>query len=160
LKDIGRTAVVEETTAASDRKRVLVVNDDQAILEVFQALLEDEGYEVILDTLRTGNLNAQYTRLVDERPDVVVLDLVVLGEQVGWQFLQLVKMQPQTTRVPVIVCTAAVELVKELGAHLASMRVEVVLKPFEIDHLYAAIVRALNSADSDPWAEPPPRSPD
>ena len=141
--------MAQETTSNDKPKRVLVINDDPAILAVFRALLEDEGYEVSLDTLRTGHLDSQYSRLVEERPDVVVLDFVVLGEQVGWQFLQLIKMQPKTARLPVIVCTAAVELVKELGAHLARMRVEVVLKPFEIDDLYASIARA--SAGEDPW---------
>ena len=139
---------------AGDGKRVLVINDDPAILDVFRALLEDEGYEVVLDTLRTGHLQAQYARLQEKRPDAVVLDFVVLGEQVGWQFLQLIKMQPETARLPIIVCTAAVDLVKELGAHLTKMRVEVVLKPFEIDHLYAAIARALDNP-TDHRANPP-----
>jgi len=137
------------TTTA--RKRVLVINDDPAILDVFRELLEEEGYEALLDTMRTGNLDAQYDRVVEERPDVVVLDFVILGEQAGWQFLQLIKMQPKTARVPVVVCTAAVDLVRELGAHLSKLRVEVVLKPFEIDHLYAAIARAIKETDGDPW---------
>ena len=149
---MGCTAVARTKTSGSDAKRVLVINDDPAILEVFRALLEDEGYEVVLDTLRTGHLQTQYARLVEERPDVVVLDFVVLGEQVCWQFLQLIKMQPATARIPIIVCTAAVDLVKELGAHLTKMRVEVVLKPFEIDHLYDAIARAL-AAETDPYAK-------
>ena len=133
------------------RKRVLVINDDPAILDVFRELLEEEGYEALLDTMRTGNLDAQYDRVVAERPDVIVLDFVILGEQHGWQFLQLIKMQPKTARVPVVVCTAAVDLVRELGAHLTKMRVDVVLKPFEIDHLYAAIARAIKETDGDPW---------
>ena len=151
---MGRTAVAPTKKPAGDGKRVLVINDDPAILDVFRALLEDEGYEVVLDTLRTGHLQAQYARLQEKRPDAVVLDFVVLGEQVGWQFLQLIKMQPETARLPIIVCTAAVDLVKELGAHLTKMRVEVVLKPFEIDHLYAAIARALDNP-TDHRANPP-----
>ena len=145
---------IEEAQTVTRRTRVLVINDDPAILEVFRALLEDEGYEAVLDTLRTGNMDQQYDRLVSVRPDAVVLDFVVLGEQLGWQFLQLIKMQPLTARVPIVVCTAAVELVKELGAHLAKMRVEVVLKPFEIDDLYASLARILKQGDADPWADP------
>jgi response regulator RpfG family c-di-GMP phosphodiesterase len=71
---MGGIAVASESTSADGRRRVLVINDDPAILEVFRALLEDEGYAVILDTLRTGNLQAQYARLVEELPDAVVLD--------------------------------------------------------------------------------------
>lgn len=149
--DRGAVIVSEEGLTTTVRKRVLVINDDPAILDVFRELLQEEGYEAILDTLRTGNLDAQYDRLVAERPDVIVLDFVILGEQLGWQFLQLIKMQPKTARVPVVVCTAAVDLVRELGAHLSKMRVEVVLKPFEIDDLYAALTRSLKETDSDPW---------
>ena len=140
---------VSPATTDTAPKRILVINDDPAILDVFRELLEEEGYEVVLDTLRTGNLDEQYRRILVERPDAVVLDFVILGEQLGWQFLQLIKMRPQTARVPVIVCTAAADLVRELGAHLTKMRVEVVLKPFEIDDLYAAIARGLES--DDPW---------
>lgn len=143
-----------ETTFGVARKRVLVINDDPAILAVFRELLQEEGYEALLDTFRSGNMDVQYDRLVEERPDVVVLDFVIVGEQLGWQFLQLIKMQPKTARVPVVVCTAAVDLVRELGAHLAKMRVEVVLKPFEIDDLYEAITRSLSVADNDPWGNP------
>ncbi len=60
-------------------------------------------------------------------------------------------MQPLTARVPVVVCTAAVDLVTELGAHLTKMRVQVILKPFEIDDLYAAILRAIENSAADTW---------
>jgi len=149
--DRGHVIKLDEMLATSERKRVLVINDDQAILDVFRELLEEEGYEAVLDTLKTGSLQTQYDRVIAERPDVIVLDFLILGEQHGWQFLQLIKMQPKTARVPVVVCTAAVELVRELGAHLTKLHVEVVLKPFEIDNLYEAIARAIKETDGDPW---------
>lgn len=143
--------VSDPTVSAAPSKRILVINDDPVILGVFKEPLEEDGYGVAIFTLRTGNPDEQFHHILEERQDAVALDFLILGEQLGWQFLQLVKMRPQTATVPVVVCTAAADLVRELGAHLAKMKVEVVLEPFEIDDLYAAIARDLESAGDDPW---------
>ena len=48
-----------------------------------------------------------------------------------------------------MVCTAAVRQAEELGAqHLLTLNVQVVLKPFEIDDVIAAVARALQDAGS------------
>ena len=42
--------------------------------------------------------------------------------------------------VPIILCTGAVRVVEAMSAALAAMRVAVVLKPFDIDDLLAAVL--------------------
>jgi CheY-like chemotaxis protein len=64
-----------------------------------------------------------------------VLDLIILDEGKGWQFLQVLKLDRETRDIPVLVCTAAAKLVDELQTHLDTMGVIVVLKPFDIDHV-------------------------
>ncbi len=81
---------------------------------------------------------AQITAL---KPDLIVLDYMVGGEGLGWQLLQLLKMDRSTTTIPVIICTAAVRQVEELQGHLLDMGVAVVLKPFNIDRLLAEIAK-------------------
>lgn len=125
---------------------VYVLDDTPAILELFRELLEDEGYRVTTDAF---NVVAADQKLVDLRrakPDVVILDFVIGGEQVGWQVLQLLKMDRETRHLPVIVCTGAVRQVEELQAHLAEMKVAVVLKPFDIDRLLAEVALVLREA--------------
>jgi CheY-like chemotaxis protein len=88
-------------------------------------------------------------RIEADRPDLLVLDFVIQDEGKGWQFLQLLKMDPDTRDIPVIVCTAAAKLVEELQTHLDNMKVAVVLKPFDIDHLLAQIDKQCAWENSD-----------
>ena len=76
-------------------------------------------------------------------PDAVVLDYLIGGEALGWQFLQMLKMHPPTAGIPVVICTAAVKQVEELRPHLDAQGIGVVLKPFDIGQLLAAVAEAL-----------------
>jgi CheY-like chemotaxis protein len=128
-------------------KHILVINDTVAILELFTALLEDEGFRVTTDGFSV-EMGEMLERVKAQRPDLIILDLVVLDEGKGWQFLQLLKMGRATRDIPVILCTAAAKLVEELQVHLDNMRVAVVLKPFDIDQLLMVIRRVWESHGS------------
>jgi CheY-like chemotaxis protein len=136
------------TKADAAPRHILVINDTVAILELFRTLLEDEGYRVTTDDFSVDML-AMLDRVKAERPDLIVLDFIVVDEGKGWQFLQMLKMDRATRDIPVIVCTAAAKLVAELQAHLDEMGVAVVLKPFDIDIILAEIARKLNSPAPD-----------
>lgn len=126
----------------SERKHILVVNDTVAILELFTVLLEDEGYQVSTDGFSV-ELAEMLARIREMQPDLIVLDLVIMEEGKGWQMLQLLRMDRATRDIPVVICTAASRLVDELQTHLDTMKVSVVLKPFDIDHLLAVITKSL-----------------
>ncbi|MBW3633125.1 MAG: response regulator [Chloroflexi bacterium] len=136
-------------TGNQKQKHIFVINDTVAILELFTALLEDEGYRVTTDMFSIEMIEL-LGRVKADRPDLLVLDFVIQDEGKGWQFLQGLKMDPDTRDIPVIVCTAAAKLVEELQPHLDTMGVAVVLKPFDIDHLLAQITKqwALQDCDS------------
>jgi CheY-like chemotaxis protein len=140
---------------------VLVINDTKEILDVVRLLLEEEGYAVSLDDFSSFDAGAKLADVQRLAPDAVVLDFLVGGEALGWQLLQLLRLDPATRGIPIVVCTAAVRQVEELGAHLRTMGVEVVLKPFEIEHLLAALARALHPAGrpDTPGTPPSPEPP-
>lgn len=79
------------------KKRVLIVDDDHAYLETVQELLEDEGYEVLV---QAGPFGAT-ERVMTGRPDVVLLD-VNMPALSGEALLPLLKARPQTRDTPVI----------------------------------------------------------
>ncbi len=118
---------------------VVVINDDDDLLRVFRELLEGEGYRVSTLTYPTANLSD----LVVLAPDLVVLDMVFGGEDVGWNFLQRLRLDRRTVAVPIIVCTAAVRLVRDAQDYLARIGITVVLKPFDIDPFLAEVARLL-----------------
>lgn len=128
-------------------KHILVVNDDPAILDLFNELLSEEGYKVTLDNFgrQTGEILETIREL---QPDMVVMDFIIGGEAAGWQLLQAAEMDRATRDIPVVVCTGAIKQVTELSQHLDSMGIHVVLKPFDIDHLIAVIEEAWKSMDA------------
>ena len=121
--------------------RILVVNDTQEILELFRMLLEEEGYEVIL----SGFPVQQISDVERINPDLIILDFVFGDQKIGWQMLQMLKMHRSTESIPVIVCTAALDMVREQEGYLVSQGVHVVFKPFDIDHLMANVKQLLDT---------------
>jgi response regulator RpfG family c-di-GMP phosphodiesterase len=65
-------------------------------------------------------------------------------EATGWQMLEKLKLSPVTTSIPIILCTAAVDKVREQEGYLTSRGIIVVLKPFNIDDLLGCIEEALH----------------
>jgi DNA-binding response OmpR family regulator len=121
--------------------RILVVNDTQEILELFRLILEGEGYEVIL----SGFPIQQIHDVEEIDPDLIILDFVFGDQKVGWQMLQMLKMQRSTESIPVIVCTAALDMVREQEGYLVSQGIHVIFKPFDIDHLITSVKELLES---------------
>jgi CheY-like chemotaxis protein len=133
---------VTKKTAAP--RRILVVNDTQEILDLFRDLLEEEGYHVSVYSYAFRDLE----EVKKVAPDLVILDYIIGGEDYGWQLLQKLKLDRETAKLPVIVCTAAVRQVREMEGRLHEKGVAVVLKPFDIDDL----LREIESAFGNPIA--------
>jgi len=124
------------------KARILVVNDTQEILELFRMILEEqEGYDVVL----SGFPIQQIKEIELIKPDLIILDLVLGDEKTGMQMLQMLKMQRSTAAIPVLVCTAALQIVREQEGYLVSQGVHVVFKPFDIDDLLTNIKQLLES---------------
>lgn len=66
-----------------------------------------------------------------------------VAEDFGWSLLQMLRMNRGTADVPIILCTGALAHVRETENHLMRMKIEVVYKPFQIDHLLDVIQRVL-----------------
>jgi len=121
-------------------KRVLVVNDTEEILELFEELLGELGFEVVVMSYAPRELD----RIRAVKPDIVILDFIFGGRGVeGWQLLQKIRMDRELERLPVIVCTAAVQEVLEQQGYLAEQGVAIVFKPFNVDQLEDAVERAV-----------------
>ncbi len=122
------------------RKRIAVVNDDTAFLDLMYDLLEDlEGYEVLI----CRESDQVYDYVKREQPDLVILDIVMGREEAGWRVLNLLTLDPATRPIPVLVCSAAVQSLREHDDTLRAMGIETIPKPFDLDALLSAIERTL-----------------
>jgi len=126
--------------------RILVVNDTQNILELFRLLLEEEGYEVYLSSFPLQKAS----EIEQIHPDLIILDVVFGEAKIGWQMLQMIKMQRSLASIPVIVCTASEQAVREMEGYLVSKGVFVVYKPFDVDDLLNTITQALQTVTISP----------
>jgi len=114
--------------------RVLVVEDDAAILRGLKDNLEAESYEVL--TAMDGQV--AYHMIVEEKPDLVLLDLM-LPKLGGYEVCRKVRDEGITT--PIIMITArGEEADRVLGLDLGAD--DYVTKPFSVRELLAR-VRAL-----------------
>jgi CheY-like chemotaxis protein len=130
-----------------EQAHVFVINDTPAIIDLFRELLEEAGYRVTADTFNVLALEQKLVAIKQAKPDLLILDYILGGEGIGWQLLQMVRMDRETRAIPVIVCTGAVRQVAELQAHLAEMNVAVVLKPFDIDLLLGEVAKMLGHSE-------------
>lgn len=112
-------------------KRVLVVEDDQAIRETLRMLLELEGYRVITATNGQEALGLLKTI---EPPCLILLDLM-MPVMNGWDFLKARSSDAALEAIPVIVVSAANagSLVFPPGADA------LVRKPVDVDVLLKAV---------------------
>lgn len=116
---------------------VLIVEDEPAIANMIEALLQDEGYRT---------LRAETGRQAEElahgyHPDLVILDLY-LPDKEGVEVLYELKSSPDTASIPIIVESAyTLLLAPEDMLRLA----EVIPKPFDVESLLNAVKRALKT---------------
>ena len=119
--------------------RIMVINNSDDILALFQKILATDDCQVFLQLF----LNSDLREVRRIQPDLIILDYYVGREGVGWDFLQLLRMEESTAAVPVLICTTAVKLVHEIGGYLATKRVTFLRKPFESRDLVSAVQTAL-----------------
>ncbi|MGC4106840.1 MAG: response regulator [Thermomicrobiales bacterium] len=134
---------------SSGKPHILVINDTQEILDLFKDILEEEGFAVTLSSFTFQDVH-DVERLA---PDLVVLDFLIGGDALGWQMLQKLRMYRPTAGIPIVVCTAALQLVRELEGHLRAKDIFVVLKPFDIDEMVDVVRLALTKTTDAPVPE-------
>ena len=90
-------AATGETTG----RKVLVIDDEPGIIEIVEANLEGDGFEV----LSASNGKEGLEKIKSEAPELVVLD-VMMPEMDGWEVLRSIEQDSATAGLPVIMLTA------------------------------------------------------
>lgn len=82
-------------------RKVLVIDDEPGIIEIVEANLEGDGFEVI----SASNGKEGLEKIKSEQPELVVLD-VMMPEMDGWEVLRSLEKDDSTAGLPVIMLTA------------------------------------------------------
>ena len=120
----------------TQRKRVLAVDDDPPILSLLTTALEVEGYEVEFATNGRDALN----KVKQQAPDAILLDLMMPVLD-GWQLIEVLRADPMTSQIPIIILSAAYEAAK----HPALGSSVFLAKPFDLKMLLVLLEDALHN---------------
>ncbi len=125
-----------------DSPLILLVDDEQVNLELFSAILEEEGYR----TLSARDAAYALKLLESDRPDLIISD-IYMPEMGGFEFYEKVQGLPELRSVPFIFLSALSDRAhvregKELGAD------DYLTKPIDIDELVTTVRGKLKRAAS------------
>jgi two-component system, chemotaxis family, chemotaxis protein CheY len=134
-------AVAESCPAVNvqvaDRRPVLVVDDDAAIREVVQIVVEAEGYPVL--TAAEGAEALRYLRS-GFRPGMILLDLRMPGMD-GRAFREMQSAEPELAEIPVVILSGDSDASRVAG----NLGAECILKPVDLDRLLSVVERYCGS---------------
>ena len=114
---------------------IAIVNDDTAFLELMHDLLEEEGYETVIEKERGDAPKV----IRDKHPALVILDIRMDHPESGMQILEIIRLDPQTTSIPVIVCSADHRFLVEKEPILREKHCEILEKPFDLQDLLTKV---------------------
>jgi len=83
------------------KPRVLVVDDESDFIQLLKYNLENQGFDILTATDGVQALNLARREL----PDVVLMDLM-LPDIDGFSVCEILRSQPSTSKVPIIVVSA------------------------------------------------------
>lgn len=122
-------------------KRILVIDDEPDIVELVSYNLKKEGFQV--DTCFDGE--SAIVKIRDNSYDLIILDLMLPGMQ-GLELCRIIRKEPATTDIPVIMLTAKSEEVdKVLGLEMGAD--DYITKPFSPRELVARAKAVLRRAE-------------
>lgn len=114
------------------KKKIIIADDDEAIVTVLTMMLEDAGYEV------RSTANGHTAQIVgDYLPDLLLLDIWMAGID-GRDVCKHLKSQQRTKHIPVIMVSAnqnTEKIAREAGAN------DFIAKPFDMVELLEKIAQ-------------------
>jgi len=113
--------------------KILVVDDEPNLLRMVAYSFEAEGFRVIT----AENATAALTKAQTERPDAVLLD-VMLPDMSGLDVCRQLRARPDTAHVPIIMLSALVEVADKIRG-LEAGADEYIIKPVEPDELVMCV---------------------
>lgn len=133
-------------TPKTIKPKILVVDDEPDAVELLEFNLRNSGFEVI--SAEDGNSAIKKAR--EQKADLVLLD-VMLPEVDGLEVCKILRRDPATAKVPIIMLTAkAAEIDRVLGLEFGAD--DYITKPFSVRELILRIKGLMRRVrgDSDP----------
>lgn len=125
-------------SASAQQQTVLVIDDDAAVRELMTRYLTGKGYRIL--TAEDGEQGLALAKA--HHPSVITLDVVLPGEQSGWDVLARLKDDPSTAAIPVVVVT----FLEEPRHGLALGAADYVVKPIDWDDMLGSLQKVMRGS--------------
>lgn len=130
----------------TEKKKILVIEDDKDIADLVKLVLETESFEVesVLDP------EAAFEKAKAYRPDAILLDLLMPRVD-GWTIFKMIRQDASFDEVPIAILTAKSQQVDQMvGLHIMNADAYIT-KPFGkqelINKTYELIRKRKKSSD-------------
>lgn len=118
-------------------KRILIIDDDEDILEIFNIIFRDAGYNVVI-----SNHSETAEHIHEIGPDLVILDIRIGGsDKTGGDICTEIKEKFRDARLPVVLISGETDIsaiAKKCGAD------GYIPKPFDIEDVLKRITQLLH----------------
>jgi two-component system alkaline phosphatase synthesis response regulator PhoP len=133
----------------SERKRLLIIDDDPDFVEGIRAILEGADYEVDV----TYNLKDGFEALQSDSPDLLLLDIMMGRGAEGVMLARKIRKDPELRETPILIITGMREQIAFLfpgePVHPGFVPVdELVEKPVEPEFLLERVSALLEAAEA------------
>jgi two-component system phosphate regulon response regulator PhoB len=129
-------------------RRILIVDDEPAIRDMLRVALEMADYQC----LEAGNAQDAHSLIIDEKPDLILLDWMMPGTS-GIELARRLKRDEVTADIPIIMLTAKGEEDNKIqGLEVGAD--DYITKPFSPRELVARLKAVLRRADPHSNAQP------
>lgn len=124
-----------------DKKKILVVEDEDDAMQYLTTLLTDNGYEVV--TARSGRIGIDVAR--SEQPDLITLD-VSMPDGSGAKMLKQVQEDESTKHIPVVIVSGVDPAYKDFLSKRRAVKPPAAYfeKPINRDDFLAELARLLS----------------
>lgn len=118
--------------------KIVVVDDSYAELQMIEGYLKSANHTVV----SYPNTDKLEDKLAADKPDVIVLDVVMPGRN-GFQACRDLKSDERFKNIPIVLCTSKGQESDKFWGQQQGANGYVV-KPFKAEDLLAAVKRAMN----------------
>lgn len=120
-------------------RNILIIDDDIDAIDTLQMILENNGYAVSSSTSGKDGIKQAW----EQKPDLIILD-VMMPDMDGYQVCGLIKTDPVTKNIPIIMLTGR-DMGEDIELALDKKADWFVTKPYDIKYLVSKIGSFLDS---------------
>ncbi|MBC8199401.1 MAG: response regulator [Desulfobacteraceae bacterium] len=106
-------------------KKILIVDDQKELLNLIEATLSMEDYHILKATNGKQAIDIART----EKPDMIIMDIMMPGKFDGLEATRVLKNDPQTSSCPIVLLSAKTQM-NDIKGGLAAGADDYFTKPF------------------------------